>query len=221
MKLNLLMTTTTILTFFLGGISAYGDVASTSESDKEVTLVAGEGGVTPPVGPLDPIDPDNPGTGQLGPLSIDYVSNLKFGEHKIAGGNMSYKALNKDPYIQVTDLRGAGEGWSLSAKMSNFVNEKNQVLKGATLSMTNGKVKAASPDNVSLIPQKSNVIFDNEQSQLVMQAPEKSGRGTWILTWAGMDQANEEVQLNVIAGTPEANTEYNASIIWELEDAPK
>lgn len=215
------MTTTTILTFFLGGISAYGDVASTSDSDKEITLVAGKGVVTPPAGPKDPMDPNNPGTGQIGPLSIDYVSNLKFGEHKIARGNMSYKALNKDPYIQVTDLRGVGEGWSLSAKMSNFVNEKNQVLKGATLTMTNGKVKAASPDNVSLIPQKSNVVFDNEQSQLVMQAAERSGRGTWLLSWKGTDQGNGAIQLNVIAGTPKENTEYNASITWELEDAPK
>ncbi|MEF9937287.1 WxL domain-containing protein, partial [Carnobacterium sp.] len=35
------------------------------------------------------------------------------------------------------------------------------------------------------------------------------------------DQANEAVQLNVVAGTPEADTEYTSSITWELADAPK
>ncbi|KRN71145.1 hypothetical protein IV76_GL002052 [Carnobacterium maltaromaticum] len=54
-----------------------------------------------------------------------------------------------------------------------------------------------------------------------MNAMDKGGRGTWVTVWSGTDQANEAVQLNVVAGTPEANTEYTSSITWELADAPK
>lgn len=37
-----------------------------------------------PNNPIDPDDPDNHGTGDNGPLSIDYVSNITFGTKDIA-----------------------------------------------------------------------------------------------------------------------------------------
>lgn len=106
-------------------------------------------------------------------------------------------------------------------KMSNFTNGNNQLLKGATLSMQNSVVKAGSPSNISIAPVKTDLLFDNQESKLVMNAANKGGRGTWLNVWSGNDQANESVQLTVLAGTPEANTEYTSSITWELEDAPK
>ncbi|MEG2603278.1 MAG: WxL domain-containing protein, partial [Carnobacterium sp.] len=134
---------------------------------------------------------------------------------------IAYKALNADPFVQVTDLRGSGDGWSLSAKMSPFTNKNKQELKGATLSMKNSVVKAGSTSNISLAPAKSDLLFDNQESKLVMNASNKGGRGTWLNVWSGTEEANESIQLNVLAGTPEANTEYTSSITWELEDAPK
>ncbi|WP_317945803.1 WxL domain-containing protein [Carnobacterium maltaromaticum] len=222
----------TIGTIVLGGNQAHADVASTAKSDGKIKFTTGDGVITAPVdpvnpdnpnppSPIDPTDPLNPGTEQKGPLSVDYVSNFKFGEHQITGKNIAYKALNKDPFVQVTDTRGAGDGWSLSAKMTTFESSTNKILKGATLAMKNSLVKAGSSTNISVAPVKSDVLFDNQESQLVLNAKDKAGRGTWVNVWSGTDQANEAVQLNVLAGTPEANTEYTASITWELEDAPK
>lgn len=118
----------TMLPLF-GEISA--KAATPGISNSKIDFLAGDEVITPPVNPkdpgnpvlptpIDPTDPDNKGTNQKGPLSVDYVSNLKFGKQKISGKTISYKALNADPFVQVTDLRGAGDGWSLSAKNEQF-----------------------------------------------------------------------------------------------------
>lgn len=230
-KSSYIITIVALASFAFGGAKVQAAVSSTHTSENEINFIAGEGVVTPPVDPtnsdnpnvpkpLDPTDPENQGTGQTGPLSIDYVSNIKFGQHKITGKDIAYKALNANPFVQVTDLRGAGEGWHLSAKMTEFKNG-NKVLKGASLAFKNGVVKAGSSSNISLAPTHSEMLFTNADSRPVMNAKDKGGRGTWLTTWSGTDQSNEAVQLNVIAGTPEANTEYTSSITWELEDAPK
>ena len=230
-KSSHIMATVALASFAFGGAQAQAEVASTHRSDSKINFTAGEGVVTPPVdpkdpdnpivpSPIDPNDPGNPGTGQTGPLSIDYVSNIKFGAHKITGKNIAYKAINADPFVQVTDLRGAGDGWNLSAKITEFTSG-NKVLRGAKLVFKDGIVKAGSSTNISLPPTKSDVSFVNVDGDTVMNAKDKGGRGTWLNVWSGTEQANEAVQLNVVAGTPEANTEYTASITWSLEDAPK
>lgn len=215
----------------LGEGSALATTSSVGISDAKVKFDAGDGVVTPPVNPknpdlepnnpIDPTDPDNSGTGKKGPLSVDYISNLKFGQHKISGKTITYNVLNEDPFIQVTDLRGAGDGWKLSAKMSPFKSKENQELKGASLSIKRGQVKAGSSTNISAPPFNSDVVFNNSENKLVMSAKDKAGRGTWLTVWSGKDQANESIQLNVLAGTPEANTDYTSAITWSLEDAPK
>lgn len=230
-KNTFLITTLSLATIALFGNQAHAAVSSTGQSENKINFTAGDNEVTEPIdptdpenpnppNPIDPTDPDNPGTGEEGPLSIDYISNIKFGGHKISGKNISYKALNANPFVQVTDTRGSGEGWSLSAKISKFKNG-NKVLQGATLSMKDAVVKAGSSTNISKPPVNSDIVFDNEESKQVLSARDKGGRGTWLNVWSGTNQANEAIQLNVLAGTAEANTEYTSSITWELEDAPK
>ncbi|CAD5902558.1 WxL domain-containing protein [Carnobacterium maltaromaticum] len=230
-KSSLVIATVASATFVFGGTVAQAAVSSTHTSENKINFTPGVDIITPPVDPTNPDNPDvpnpvditdptNPGTGQKGPLSIDYVSNIKFGQHKITGKDIAYKALNANPFVQVTDLRGAGDGWNLSAKMTEFKNG-NKVLKGATLTVKDGVVKAGSSSNISIAPTKSDFVFDNQESKQVMGAKDKGGRGTWLTVWSGTDQANESIQLVVVAGTPEANTEYTSSITWELEDAPK
>lgn len=230
-KSSLVIATVASAAFVFGGTVAQAAVSSTHTSENKINFTPGVDIITPPVDPTNPDNPDvpnpvdatdptNPGTGQKGPLSIDYVSNIKFGQHKITGKDIAYKALNANPFVQVTDLRGAGDGWNLSAKMTEFKNG-NKVLKGATLTVKDGVVKAGSSSNISIAPTKSDFVFDNQESKQVMGAKDKGGRGTWLTVWSGTDQANESIQLVVVAGTPEANTEYTSSITWELEDAPK
>lgn len=216
--------------------SAFTAVADTTTSKNSVNFVAGGSEGEDPMGPLDPLnpdnpnppspvdpmDPENPGTGHVGPLTINYVSNIKFGEQKISGKDITYNGLNADPFIQVTDIRGTGAGWSLSAKSNGFANaDGKKVLKGAELSFKNSQVKAGSKNNISLAPVASSIVFNNTASQPVMSAKKEAGKGTWLNVWSGTDQSNENVQLKVLAGTAEADTEYTSTINWELADAPK
>lgn len=203
------------------------------DSKNTVNFKSGEGEVTNPVDPTDPTnpvvptpidvtDPDNQGTGNQGPLSIDYASNIKFGEQKIAGKDMVYSAVNKDPFIQVTDTRGTGAGWHVSATATPFQNEdKTKTLKGAELSFKAGQVKATSDNSVSTAPTASDVVFSNTDAKLVLNAKAGEGRGTWLNVWSATGEKNENVQLKVLAGSADADTEYQATISWELADAPK
>lgn len=232
--------TTGILTIaFMTGAALYApqvtfaEVSNTAGSNNTVNFKSGEGDITNPVdptdptnpvvpSPIDPTDPTNPGTGNKGPLSIDYASNIKFGEQKIAGKDMVYSAINKDPFVQVTDTRGTGAGWHLSAAASEFQNaDKSKTLKGAELSFKNGQVKATSENSVSVNPTASDVVFSNTSPQLVFNAKAGEGRGTWLNVWSTAEEKNENVQLKVLAGSADADTEYTATIVWELADAPK
>lgn len=223
MKKKVIILTSMLILSAIGfGNSAQAKIASTATSDNKISFIAGAGEVTPPVGPTDPVDPGNPGTGNEGPLSIDYVSNIKFGEHKIAGKDTTYSGLNEKPYVQISDLRGSDEGWHLTAKASDFKStDGTKILKGAELSFKNGQVQTGSNGNISATPTSTDFKFNNEDSQLVMNAGKDSGRGTWLNIWSGTAQKNDNVQLKVLSGTADANTEYTATITWELLDAPK
>lgn len=231
-KLTVLTMVTLLSSYVLTGTYASATVADSATSNNSVDFLAGNEAVDPvdpkdpdnpnPPSPIDPTDPTNSGTGNTGSLTINYASNIKFGDKKISGKDITYNGLNATPDIQVTDLRGTGAGWSLSAKTTGFANTSGKkVLRGAELSFKNGQVKAGSKANVSLVPVASNVVFNNDKFQAVMSAKKDAGKGTWINVWSGTDQNNENVQLKVIAGTAEANTEYTSTITWELADAPK
>ncbi|PFJ18059.1 cell surface protein, partial [Bacillus cereus] len=132
-----------------------------ANSKSYINFIADDGSTNPidptnpdnptPPNPIDPEDPDNGGTGNSGELTIDYVSNIQFGTQKIVSGNTTYNAKNKDPFVQVSDKRGTGEGWSLKASASEFKSDDGKVLKGAVLSFKNGQVKSQS-GNVSTPP---------------------------------------------------------------------
>ncbi|WP_054025663.1 WxL domain-containing protein [Bacillus sp. FJAT-28004] len=172
-----------------------------------------------PPWPIDPEDPGNGGTGSIGALTLDYVSNIQFGTQKIASGNITYYALNKNPFVQVTDKRGTGEGWSLKAQASEFTSEDRKVLAGAILSFRNGRVKSLS-GNVSAPPEAYDVVFDNMDAKPVMMAEEGAGRGTWVDVFTGTGGDNRNVQLKVLEGSADTLIHYTAEITWELSNAP-
>lgn len=209
------------------------EASTTSQETSEniITFVGGGGDITGPVNPedpdlpivIDPADPNNPGTDNPGPLSLDFVSNIQFGEKKVSGKDQVYSALNKAPYVQVTDVRGTNVGWSLSVTASEFVatNDSTEVLKGAELSFKNPTVKAASKGNISTPPTSNDVTLLNTETQTVMNANVNQGSGTWLTTWTTGTDSNDNVQLKVYAGSAKANTTYTADLKWALSDAPK
>ncbi|CAD5903090.1 WxL domain-containing protein [Carnobacterium maltaromaticum] len=189
-------------------------------STGEVTFTGDSATITPPVDPTDPDivdpDPENPGTGNYGPLSIDFVSNLNFATVEIKGVETSYYATNKNPHIQVTDTRGTDEGWRLTAQMSKFLAEDDSELIGSTLSLLNGDIRTQS-NNISAPPVGNkgiNLIPDGDVIE-VMSAAAESGRGTWVQVFAGATDA----ALIVPGGAALAKT-YTSTIDWQLANTP-
>ncbi|EHL2520593.1 WxL domain-containing protein, partial [Listeria monocytogenes] len=129
--------------------------AVTSEGDSKATVKfkAGTGVVNPvdpenptkPIDPLDPSNPTDPGTGNTGSLTLDYVSSVNFGEHEVSSTEQSYSSTSRKPFIQISDRRGTGAGWKVTATATAFQNEDGAAsLSGATLSFKNGETASAS-----------------------------------------------------------------------------
>lgn len=219
----------------LANVVVATQVHADTVSNGSISLIDGSGQVTPPVdptdptnpnptSPTDPTDPTNNGTGNVGPLSIDYVSNFAFGEHKISGSDMTFYAKNANPYVQVTDTRGTGAGWTVQASISDFVStSKSSTLKGAQLTLKNPEVKSASQATTSDAPMGTSALAFNASKQTVAVSQKGAGKGTWVTVYSAESgkAENTNVVLNVPAGSPEANTTYTATINWELLDAPK
>lgn len=174
-----------------------------------------------PANPTDPADPDNPGTGNNGPLSLDFISNIHFGEQAISGKEQTYNAINKNPYIQVTDNRGTGAGWALTAQISEFTGKnaktnQTEILKGTVLSIKNAVLRTEST-NTSKEPTSKNIVFNNNDAQLVINAAENTGQGTWVNVY----EKPEDITLTVPGSVAKSNVAYKAKVNWVLSDTPK
>ncbi|EIT2385578.1 WxL domain-containing protein [Enterococcus faecalis] len=224
MKKLFLGTSLLITSLFVSVQITHAETKSEAESKSTVKTVVGETTEpTPPVDPTDPEkpnpDPEVPGTGNTGPLTIDLVSNIEFGEQKIKEKEAIYNAKTEHPYVQITDRRGTGAGWTLKASIGEFNNEdKTKTLKGAEFSLKNGTIKSTS-SNVSEKPQGYDVNL-NKDLQVIMQAVTDQGMGTWLDVFSGTKDNNANVQLKVPAGSAKAKQSYSSVIHWELTDAP-
>ncbi|MCO5494531.1 WxL domain-containing protein [Enterococcus faecalis] len=223
MKKLFLGTSLLITSLFVSVQITHAETKSEAESKSTVKTVVGETTEpTPPVDPTDPEkpnpDPEVPGTGNTGPLTIDLVSNIEFGEQEIKEKEAIYNAKTEHPYVQITDRRGTGAGWTLKASIGEFNNEdKTKILKGAEFSLKNGTIKSTS-SNVSEKPQGYDVNL-NKDLQVIMQAVTDQGMGTWLDVFSGTKDNNANVQLKVPAGSAKAKQSYSSVIHWELTDA--
>ena len=197
---------------------------STVTSSATVTFTPGTD-VTNPVDPDDPskpLDPPGQGTGEAGPLSIDYVPNITFGSQTISGSQKVYNAGELKPFVQVTDVRGTGAGWNVIAKATAFSDGTNESLKGSTITFAGGY--ALSSNLSATKPTVSNpvVLTTDSAESTVISASENSGLGTWIDRWYPTETtatSNDNVTLTVPAGSATAKT-HTSTITWTLADAP-
>ena len=182
---------------------------------------------TPPI-----IDPENPGqdnddqngTGQTGPLTIDWVSDLNFGTHQLSVEEETYEALNKAPFVQVSDRRGTGAGWNLTVQATPFTSDGlglQESLPGAKLTFTDGE--AVSRINPIFAPNVADSIEVNTNNEATRVATATSGEGvgSWVTRWLKEEGAdtNSKVALTVpqAAATPGSHT---STLTWTLTDAP-
>ena len=204
--------------------SALAATVSTVTSNATVTFTSGTD-VNNPVDPDDPskpLDPPGQGTGEAGPLSIDYVPNITFGSQTISGSQKVYNASELKPFVQVTDIRGTGAGWNVIAKATAFNDGTNDSLKGSTISLTGGYALSSNPSATKPTPSNPVVLTTDNTEATVVVAAENSGLGTWVNRWYPTETtatSNDNVTLTVPAGSATAKT-HTSTITWTLADAP-
>ena len=188
---------------------------------------------TEPVAPVNPEDPTQPNpdagdagniTGQEGPLSLDYVSHLDFGNQIISTSQEVYEATTDLPYIQVSDLRGTGEGWEVIAQVSHFNNEGIDSLPGSSIQLNNGNAVSTSTTDGPVINPSINLVTGRDPVNVVTAAPKEDGStvstaqglGTWVMRWLGESEGtNEKVTLTVPGSTASVGN-HTATITWTL-----
>lgn len=197
---------------------------STVTSNATVTFTPG----TELTGPVDPDDPSKPldppgqGTGESGPLSIDYVPNITFGSQAISGSQKVYNASELKPFVQVTDIRGTGAGWNVIAKATPFNDGAADSLKGSTVTFAGGYAISANSSASKPTPSNPVVLTTDNTEATVVVANENSGLGTWVDRWYPTETtatSNDNVTLTVPSGSATAKT-HTSTITWTLADAP-
>lgn len=195
-----------------------------------------------PVDPLDPeveVEPENkPDIPEdQGLLSIDFVSSFRFGSQSISVHDQTYYAqpqrlLDEDGsvneneerpnYVQISDRRSESErnGWELAVtQKEQFKGEENQVLNGASISLSNQQVVSAqggTAPGLQSVP--CELIPGNRRTLLKAQGNE--GVGTWIYRFGDAETAKESVALNVPKGANPEATSYSTTLTWELSAVP-
>lgn len=209
-------------------VFADGNEATRATSNVGVEFVAET--PTEPVKPVDPTDPTKPlepgdggeGTGNVGFLTIDYVPNISFGEQKLNRKVTTMNSTTQKPFVQVTDVRGTGQGWNLQASLGEFTNGTH-TLPNAKLTLENGAVKTGdSVDKNAPITSNKIELTSSKDSDYVdiMGAQADHGMGTWITTWLAQDtKSNDKVTLNLDTRDARVGT-YNATVTWNLIQTP-
>lgn len=211
------------LTLFAQGIFA----ESTGTSNATVNFIEDTSvpGVLDPENPTDPFDPgdgDNDPTGNFGPLSLDYVSHLAFGEQIVSLEDETYEAKTLHPFIQVTDRRSNPTGWSVTVKATPFADAGNtNLLAGATIQFSNGET-LSDLGAMYVAPTTTDfTLTTDNQSKNVVSANSNEGRGSWITRWfpTSPTTTNDSVKLSVPGGIMKA-TSYTSTLTWTLSDTP-
>lgn len=177
--------------------------------------------------PTTPVNPDNPGensgetgTGAAGPLSIDYVSPISFGTGlNISPTEQVYNTVTAKPYIQITDNRGTGAGWKVTASASSFKKGEVNTLNGAFITLSSGSPLSVNPALAAPAVESSIKLTTDGSSKTVVTAAAGTGMGTWVNRWYPTTGPNSYVTLTVPAGVATTGT-HTAVITWELTDAP-
>lgn len=224
------MTLTTRLKWGLGiGVFIIGlvseGVAAQVNSDLQAQVEEGKDTPVPPLFGDDPEDAENKGTATPGLLKIDRVPNLHFGNVIASGLYQMEYASNTNPYLQVSDFRGSLGGWSVSAKISDFVSKRTEedtrayLLSGAVLTLHQGAIQeyntafAASPI--------SHKVALNKQYQEVTGAVKGTGQGIWATRWQSNQAVNQQIELAILPETAQPGRNYEATISWKLSDVPR
>lgn len=131
--------------------------------------------------------------------------------------------VNGFVYTQVTDVRGTGAGWHLTAELASFKNGGADTLDGAVMSFANGKVQklttgadnkmAWAAGDITLVGSPLNLVAGGGVTD-VEDAATGTGRGTQQAVW---DTSNVTLSVPKDSAKPGNAT---SQITWTLTNAP-
>ncbi|MBP1040044.1 WxL domain-containing protein [Vagococcus sp. BWB3-3] len=207
-----------VLSLLLMGLSCFLSLevlaaANSLEGDGSVKVTGSER--TDPVDPEKPGEPVDPGEGPSteGPLRMDFISSLRFGEATITKSDRQYYALAQQfydeteprgSYVQITDQRGDVSGWSLQVKQTHqftnpvIQNVAEQDLKGAVLSLDKGWANTNGTSQAPVVSRETIKLNEIDAAYDVAKAATGSGKGIWTIAF-GASGTNEDNQENTLA----------------------
>lgn len=214
-KYSIIVASLLISVFVLGSQSVVANEVSKGSSKANFELQAGDNTTVPEI-----LDPEiQPPTGNRGPLSLDSVSSFNFPTRKL--GSESKTPIEATPIqgtklgLQVTDSRGQDLGWNLKVSATDFeTTDKSLALKGAVITIPEGKLTSAEGVNPLLTPTAFRVNLSLTPT-IIMSATTTQGRSSWSNDFEGN---GDKVTLDVPSGNKVAS--YVSTITWSLEDAP-
>lgn len=164
------------------------------------------------------IDPEvKPATENTGDLTIDAVSFISFGAIKIGESSKVAQVPQGEKLgIQIRDVRGTGEGWSLNVKMSPFKSPQHPD-KSITplLELPEGTLKNGINDNFR--GPTNFLVQVNQTFQPLLVAETNQGMGQWLLLF---ENKSSKVRLTNIP-SDSLSGDYTADIDWQLVNGPR
>ena len=152
-----------------------------------------------------------------GELKLESVPVLDFGTNAISHMEEVYKAVTAAPDVQISDLRGSGNGWDLYVSLSPFTldGSSTETLNAASIRFTSPTVNGEN-GNAGTPPTATpdiKLTSDNTQTP-VLKAGNGEGMGVWSLHWD-----TENTTLTVKPGTAEQGKSV-ATLTWSLQSTP-
>lgn len=166
---------------------------------------------------------------ESGDLTLDFVSSFDFGNHPISKNDEIYSAAAQKTddgksipnFVQVTDLRGTGNGWSLNVQQQSqfLANNDGRELEGAQIQITNGVMTSESTNTPQDVTESVNLTPG--VSEKIVTANEHEGTGTWVYGFGNDSTKEESVHLAVPGKSFKAADSYKTVLTWALLDAPE
>lgn len=168
--------------------------------------------------PGDDNDSGNNETGSVGKLTLDYVSDLRFGSYQQRQGGLIATLQNTHAMVQVTDARGNGNGWTLQLKPDELVGEQNgSTIDDGYLYLGSLAINKSS-DNASASPVSKTLKIPLGTYENIVVAPVNTGLSTWTIGFNQDSDSPTQLVLNDISNAPADH--YVGSLSWSLTNAP-
>lgn len=235
---------TAMLLLVLAPATALASETANTNSNAYITIEKYTGEGEQPVNPVDPKEPVKPGPdtdgknphppSTKGPLSVNYISNLQFGNQEANGNDAVFqvkpdRVINSQDaeievpnYVQITDHRGTNSGWTLMVKQDQPFKNGEHSLEGTEI-VFGSPVLSSKSGKESTAPSatKSFTLTADGNAAVVMSAATNQGMGTWVTRFGeDIEGAKSGIQLKIPGDSKKVAGFYQTSLTWTLTDTP-